>query len=50
MTAGKFSGLLEGVLRDNCVFSLEGFGWVGQGGFEGRLCVFSRRVWVGRWF
>ena len=28
------------------MFSREGFGCVG--GFEGRLCVFIRGVWVGR--
>ena len=38
------------VLRDGCVLSVEGFGWVGLGGFEGQLCVFMRGVWVGRWF
>ena len=47
MTAGKFSRLLEGVLRDNCVFSLEGLG--GQGGLRDS-CVFWRGVWVGREF
>ena len=36
------------VLRGGCVFSVEGFGLAG--GFEGWLCVFSRGVWVGRWF
>ena len=38
----------QGVLRDGCVFSLEGFGWAR--GFEGWLCVFIRGVWVGRGF
>ena len=30
------------VLRDGCVFSVEGCGLAG--GFEGQLCVFSRGV------
>ena len=50
MTVGKFSRLLEGVFRDNCVFSLAGFGWAGQYFFWGTVVCFRRGVWVGTAF